>query len=327
MLILSLLFLSPFVSGGAPHLWKWSPPSKVGGTAKISYPPQTISAKGVERLKIVGVKGRLRLTSTNKKTYKIKVTHSKGKQSEDWSLSLDRQGPVLALEVFNVALGAQWRNLVREEAWPEFDLEIEGPSVPAVISWREGDLRLARWQSDIEAAFLKGQFRSDHMKGQLKLQAVEAQIQIRSFQGELSLKGENGRVELNDVNGTVDINWLRGNLSAHRIAGKIHLEWPSGSASLKQLNGTLKANGSSTNWQISALAPSELEVSSQSGTVDLKWRGGAKVFLSTSGGTFKVAKGWTVENRDKGTVVETTIGNSPRGSIFVRTQEGNISWQ
>lgn len=298
---------------------------------KYAYPPQRLAAAGIHEIKISGVKGRLILKGNNSKTYTVRVSHSKNKRFEDWSLSVDRQGEALVLEVFNVALGAQWRQLVRAELWPEFDIEIDGPAVPATVSWREGNLSFVNWKSDVEAAYLSGQFTSTGMKGDLKLQAVDGQLKITGHEGSLNLKGEKGRVELNGVKGAVDLNWVHGVLRTENLNGPVTLEMPSGNALLKGIKGKLKATGGSSEWDVQGAPPADLEILTDSGPVKIRFSGNTKLFLTSATGTIRVPKPFEVETREGLKVVEANTakksGAAAAGQVFVRTQSGNISWQ
>ncbi len=301
--------------------------AEVAMADKFAYPPQKLNAAGIHAIKVSGVKGRLSIKGNGSKFFKIKVSHSKNKRFEDWSLSVERQGDALVLEVFNVALGAQWRSLVRAELWPEFDIEIEGPSVPAVVSWREGQLNFTNWKSDLEAAYLSGNFQASGMRGHLKLQAVDGRIRISDFQGTLNLKGEKGKVELSRIQGPVELSWLHGVLRGERLSGPLTLDLPSGNALLTQVSGKVKATGGSSEWDVAASAPSDIEVITDSGPVKIHWSGGAKLFLTSASGAISVPKPYRVETRDGLRVVEAIKEKQPRGQVFVRTQSGKISWQ
>jgi len=299
-----------------------------GRADKFTYPANKLSAAGIQEVKVSGVKGRLRLTGGNSKYFVIKITHSKGKHFEDWHLSIDRQGGALVLEVFNVAYGPQWRTLVREELWPEFDIEIEGPSRPAVLSWREGELEIINWKSGVEAAFLNGRFKARGMRGDLHLQAVDSAVNISDHVGRLVLKGEKGRVEMAGIQGRVEFNWLQGTLHAQNLKGPAVFEMPSGNVVLRNMQGKLVAKGISSNWDIGASAANDLEVVTDSGPVRIRWNGGgAKIFLSSAKGSIRVPKPLLVESREGAKVVEATQAKTPRGLVFVRTQSGAIVWQ
>jgi hypothetical protein len=301
--------------------------SEAAKAHKFAYPPQKLSANGIQEIKVSGVKGRLTIRGNKSQFFKIKVSHSKNKRFEDWSLSVDRQGDALVLEVFNVALGPQWRNLVRAELWPEFDIEIEGPSVPALVSWREGQLNFVNWKSDLEAAYLKGNFKASGMRGRLKLQAVNGQIEISDLKGSLNLKGEQGKLELSKIQGPVKLSWLHGVLNGKILSGPLTLDIPSGHARLTQINGKVIAKGGSSEWDLAASAPSDIEVTTDSGPVKIRWSGGAKLFLTSSTGAISVPKPFRVESRDGVKVVEGEKEMQPKGQVFVRTQSGKISWQ
>lgn len=295
---------------------------------KYAYPPQKLNAAGVTEIRVSGVKGRLVMKGRPGKFYRIKVTHSKGKKFEDWNLSVDRQGGALVLEVFNVAFGAQWRHQVREELWPEFDIEIEGPSQPAVVGWRDGGLQFDKWRSPIEAAFLNGTLQSSGGAGDLKIQAVDARVAITGHQGAIHLKGEKGRVELKQIKGSADVTWMEGVFRAANFSGELRLDLNAGHAKLDNVAAVLKGKGGSSEWEVSASAPGDLEVVTDSGPVRIKWlSGGAKLFLSSQQGSIRVPKPFQIESREGVKVVEGTKPAALKGSVFVRTQTGNISWQ
>src|SRR5262245_5427023 len=87
---------------------------------QATYPVQKISIKGATDIKIIGVKGHLKMRGVkNAKSLSLYVRHSKGRRFDDWHLEVERRGKTIYLEVFNVAYGKQWRHLVREELWPE----------------------------------------------------------------------------------------------------------------------------------------------------------------------------------------------------------------
>jgi hypothetical protein len=312
---------------------------------KVSYPAQSFSAAGIDSIRVVGVKGSLRLVGRSAKSYQIHVKHSKAKRFEDWSLSIDRQGDTLVLEVFNVAYGAQWRTQVREELWPEFDVELSGPAQSAVLSWREGSVDIQGWNAEVEASFLKGRFHSEKMQGALKLQAVDAQIQVTKHNGSVQIKGERGRVDLEDIKGDIHLNWVSGVIRGQNLdsigeiestdadvkidnsRGQWKLQLTQGHARLSDIGGIWKASGVRSEWHLALKAPGDVEIVSESGPVRIDWRkGGAKLFLSSKTGDIRVPKPWQVEIRNGLKVVEAEREKPPKGQVFVRTQSGLIEW-
>lgn len=294
---------------------------------KFTYPPQKLSARGVTEVRVSGVRGKFVLKGNHSKSYKIRVSHSKNKRFDDWSLSVDRQGGALVLEVFNVALGGQWKHSVRAEFYPEFDIEIEGPAVPATIAWREGSLSVSDWSADMEAAYLTGSFDIRRFKGQLKLQAGEGNIRISQADGHIMLKGEKGRVELSHVRAAVDLNWLQGTLRGEDLSGRLVLDLANGNAQLHGISGKLKVSGENSEWTLQARAPADLEVVTEAGPVNLRWLGGARAFLTSASGVIAVPKPFSVELRDGLKVAQFSKDKTPRGQVFVRTQSGAITWQ
>jgi DUF4097 and DUF4098 domain-containing protein YvlB len=313
---------------------------------KASYPPHKMNAKGVAEIRINGVKGTLILNAKDTaKLYTIKVKHTKGRKGEDWNLSVERQGPAMVLEVFSTEYGKEWRRQVRKDRWPEFDIELEGPSKPAVIAWREGSIKVTDWSANVEASFLSGPMAVKGVRGDLKVQAVNSVLRVSDHKGKLDLKGESGRVDLFDIRGMTQVYWVNGNLSLRRAegGGKVDLtsgnieaietsgDWQikmnEGRGHLSDSKGKLSLEGQSANWDISAAAPLDLEVKNQSGEVALTWTGGAKLFLASAQGQLQVPKDFKVETREGAKVVESSLNEKPKGQIFVRTDSGKIIWR
>lgn len=294
----------------------------------FSYPPQKIRSAGITSIKVSGVNGRIHFAESSGKNFVVKVKHSRGQKFEDWNLLVERQGKQLVLEVFNVAFGHQWRTQVRQELYPEFDIEIRGPAKPVVVGWRDGEISVEGWKSDVEASLLNGKVRTRATLGALKLQVGVADVAVREHKGLLEVKGEKGRLELAKLDGEVRANWLDGFVHAEDLVGQSHIDLPSGLARVEKLRGRLRGKGVSSEWDVRASAPLDLEVLNDSGPVRVKWiDGGAKLFLSTSTGEIRVSKPLRVEMREGLKVVEGMREKSPRGMVFVRTQSGRIEWQ
>lgn len=295
---------------------------------KFAYPPQKISSKGISSLKISGVKGRLILKERATKFYRIKVTHSKGKAFEDWNLSADRLHDALVLEVFNVSAGKQWEKIVKQDRWPEFDIELEGPGVPALIAWREGKIEIEGWSKAVELSFLNGSVNTNRTRGPLKFEAVEAQVKIKNHQGELNLRGERGAVEIGRMNGKARIIWIDGTFKAESLKGEYDVEWPRGKIVVRDLNAKIKGKSTTAGWDLRARSPSEVDVRTVSGDVRLRWpAGGVHYFLSSAPGKLKAGSGCKANVEDGLEVCEGKHPGRPMGEVFAQSKSGVIQWQ
>lgn len=294
---------------------------------KFAYPPQRISSQGIYSIKISGVKGRLVIHEKPTKFYRIRVTHSKDKKYEDWNLSADRVHDALVLEVFNVAAGKQWQKMVKQDHWPEFDIELEGPGVPAVVAWREGAVDINGWSKSLELSFLNGKVDVARTKGPLKLETVDAHVKVRQHQGDLDLRGQNGSVELNSMNGKTRVAWLDGNFKGDGLKGTYNLDWTSGALALRNVDAVIKGTSGSADWDVRAKAPSDINVNTASGGVKMNWeKGGATYFLSTGKGKLKVKLPCKVQSPNAADVCEGQKPGKPRGEVFVQSKTGLISW-
>jgi DUF4097 and DUF4098 domain-containing protein YvlB len=318
-------------------------------TEKYSYPVQKISIKNAHDIKIIGVKGHLKMRGVpHAKSLSLKVQHSKGRKFEDWHLSVDRRGNTIFLEVFNTAYGNQWRHEVREDLWPEFDIELEGASLPATVGWREGKLEFKNWNSPLEISFLKGEAQIRGGKGQLDLEPVDAKVSVQGHSGAVNIKGESGRVSLADNQGELALNWLNGNVRlencrgelrvetrtadvrVHNGSGELSLRMGQGHAQISGFDGIIDGKGDQAKWDLAARAPADLNITTSTGPVGVEWlKGGAKVFLTSTRGAIQFPSNRFLksEDREGRHVVQGLKSAKTMGQVFIRTESGPISWR
>jgi hypothetical protein len=333
-----------------PHSFVYASPIKPAKNQLAprlhTYPVQKISVRGIKDIQIAGVKGHVHLRGRQSRSLALKVKHSAGKRFEDWLLSVDRRGDTLYLEVINLVHGKAWKKQVKQDEWPEFDIDLEGPSRPTNLSWREGELVFDQWSSSLEIGLLKGQIRVQGGEGPLTIQPMEAGVEISSRVGDLKIQGETGNLKLSEVRGVSQINWLKGRIEAVNCSGSVQIDsregtvevrggqgklsvnLTQGNAFLDDFRGTVIARGERTHWKVKARAPSDLNVLSQSGAVNVDWWGGARVFLTTTDGELlKDPPSYLKEREEDGhRAFSGTKRGKTRGEVFVRTRSGAISW-
>lgn len=311
------------------------------------YPVQRISVTGIKDIQIVGVKGQVSLRGRKTRSLALKVKHSAAQKFEDWQLSVDRRDDTLYLEVINLVYGKAWRQQVKADLWPEFDIELEGPSLPTRVSWREGDLRFDQWNSSLDIGFLKGQVEVTGGQGSVTVEPLEANVKVSNRVGAVKVHGESGNLDFSNIRGALQVNWLKGKVAANRCTGSVQIESNEGSvhvrggrgrlsvnlaegnADIREFSGTILAKGEESSWKLKARAPTDISVSSQSGGVDVDWRGGARVFLTTTDGQLlKNPPLYMREQEDDGhrALSGTKLGKA-RGEVFVRTRSGAIFWR
>lgn len=313
---------------------------------KYAYPPQRFSARGLKDIKVIGVRGSLKMTGhAHGKAITLRVQQSTGKRLEDWHLSVDRRGQTLYLEVFNVAYGKEWRNQVREDQWPEFDIQLDGPALPMSVGWREGALEFNNWNANLELSLLKGGMKIHGGRGDLNVQSVRADVEVFERRGRVAIQGETGRVNLVDLRGNLKLSWLSGelalndcqgqlwvesrdsNLTVRRGGGELKAGLQKGHARIRGFQGTVYGEGEDSRWDVAASAPADVNVTTRSGPVGVEWQGGAKVFLTSIAGLIQAPTFLASSERD-GRQVRTGVklGKS-RGQVFIKTASGGIQWR
>lgn len=311
--------------------------------AKYTYPEQKIAAGGVEKIEISGVKGAVRLKGRAGRAYRLKVGHSRGKKFEDWSLAVDRRGNILVLEVSSAVYGAQWRKHVRQDKWPEFDIELSGPPVPARVSWKEGKLEYFKWTADIDSSHLRGDILIEGGGGHHNLHTGTGDIRVTKLAGDIKIQGETGNIEVDQVSGRVGLSWLAGNVRIKSVLGggeldlnesrlkidKCRGEWSiklqRGLAEIDQCSGKLMASGESAAWKLRNSEELDTEIKSADGPVAVNWKkGGAKVFLTSTNGSIEGPKVQSKLDSEGRRVAEFTVGQKPFSPVFVKTESGPI---
>lgn len=314
-----------------------------------TYPAQKISLKGARDIKIVGVRGHLKiLGNARAKFLSLKVQHSQGRKFEDWHLSVEKRGKTIFLEVFNVAYGKQWKKEIREELWPEFDIELAGPSLPTTVGWREGSIDIQRWDGDLEVSFLKGHAKIYGGHGKISITPVNASVSVREHSGPLEIQGQSGRVNLVRNHGETNLNWFGGtvfvddchgnvrletstaDVTVRGGKGKLALQMGKGSARIMGFGGQVQGWGDQTKWELAASAPADLNITTVTGPVGVNWlTGGAKVFLTSNRGSIQFPQSGflKVGDREGRRVVEGVKTSKSMGQVFIRTESGSIRWR
>lgn len=317
---------------------------------KVSYPSQEVSLKNVHQIQIIGVRGKLQVERNppgkRKDKMHMAVAHTKGRKAEDWLLSVERRGHTLFIEVFSTAFGRQWRRQVRQENWPEFDVEIAADTRPLVVSWNEGDLNFKNWNRDLDVTFLKGRARFLGGEGSLKLQAVQADVDVAGHKGAVAVQGQSGNLKVSESEGDIKLDWINGKMDFEKMKGSLTLnsgeaeikarsvegDWtldlPKGSANLAGFSGVLKAGGGDSEWKIEPAPGADVSVVTDSGAVQVVRKPGrARIFLTSTTGEIKAPPELKSAVNEGVRVVEgidESIKGAKLGQVFVKTRSGAI---
>ena len=212
------------------HFTTWILAAFAAASARppVTYPAQIFSAKGVRRIVVSGARGRVVVRGRANANYSLKVGHvGQTHGQDDWGLSVERRGDTLVLEVFSTAIGREWATLLERdrsgtERWPTFDLELNGPAVPVVIGWREGEVDVAAWPAAIDATLLSGRV-TVNATAKLNLQLGRGTAAITNVAGGARVLGENGRLTMDDVRGPSTVDWFSGSIELRGIRGDLNL--------------------------------------------------------------------------------------------------------
>ena len=103
-----------------------------------------------------------------------------------------------------------------------------------------------------------------------------------------------------------------------------------GRARIANFSGLVQGKSEKAAWDLKAQAPSDVNITTLSGLVNLDWEGGgARVFMTSNQGSIAT----TGENflkhaeRDGKHIVEGLKSAKSMGQVFIRTESGPIRWR
>lgn len=312
-------------------------------SGKAIYPAQRISARGIERIEIIGVRGALKLHARPAKVYQLKVRHSRSQRFEDWNLLVERRGKTLFLEVASSAYGRQLQDLMRGQTYPEFDIELEGPSRPTLVNWKQGHIEVVGWSAPVETSLIRGDVKVSGGGSHQTLKMVSGSVSVQRYQGDLDLNGERGKVTISDLKGKLKLIWHEGAIQLLNVRGDGDLETYSSPVEIRNSRGTwaakatggkflianfkgrFKGSGQTTKWLVYGRQKSEIQIVNQSGPVKVDWKSTAHVFLSSKSG--EIFAPYLPQDRDGQRVAEGRKGKNPLAEVFVRTETGDITFK
>jgi hypothetical protein len=128
----------------------------------MSFPPQRLSAEAIASIEVRGLAGRLNLRGTGAKDYTIQVSQPR---QPHWHVFVDRQANA-------------WITYWQRELWPSLDILIQGPAVPAVVSWRTGLVRMRDWSQPADLSLSEGRVEVHRGRGALRVQAIDVEVSL-----------------------------------------------------------------------------------------------------------------------------------------------------
>ncbi|MCM2281675.1 MAG: DUF4097 domain-containing protein [Bdellovibrionaceae bacterium] len=262
---------------------------------------------------------------------------------DQWTFTVRRDESVWRIEVKGPDAKSDWEAQLKA-GFPEFQFEIESPSVPVEVYFREGRFEAQNWKAPLVVQVNEGQARLAKNEGPLRIQLQRGEVRVDGHKGRIEIDGFNPKIQLSNIEGDLNLDnfagesalqTLKGSLqlrafSGQTVAGNIgggcDFELGRGSLSLQGLEGGLR--GQLDNGSVSAKLSGEPEVNieSQEGSVSLRLPAdsGAQVRLQTEEGSLQAPSQLGTSKTSTQKFVTGRLSGSGKGSIFVKTKTGNV---
>jgi DUF4097 and DUF4098 domain-containing protein YvlB len=224
-------------------------------------------------------------------------------------------------------------------------IEISGASVPLELHAFEAQVQLTSWASAALLHIQRGKIIAKDGTASLTAHSQTGEISILNHQGPVAVDAYKSNVTLRDLTGDGDIDNFSGETLIDKAKGFLSLTQGAGTTKVLASTGTLqfevvkgvmsiqkfqgRVEGQTQEGPVTVIMAPETEVNlkAQSGrvTVDAPHDSGAALNLVTQEGDIYVPNYLKV-NRDgsQKTLRAHLKGDSAKGSIFIRSQEGSI---
>lgn len=348
-----LLVLLLFVTVVSPQ-WFFRLDKRVAAAAVLDYKPLIMAVQPQDRLVIQGFEGKVKVMAARggakdkELEIRLKQENPERLSSEakavldEWHFSLQRKGDVIEAAIRSPQSKSSWSKLLQGGS-PQFYLEVISPSMPLEISWRKGQVVVENWDSSVSAYLLHGSLHLQGGKGEATLKNGEGEIKISDRQGGVSADSFNAKLLVNQVKGKMELaNFsgesylqdLEGNVLLTTTSGKVQAKGLKGrlefhnlrsTVDIKQLDGELRGQNGAGSFSVELVGESDARIQSKEGNVNLSLpHSGASVNLGTSEGQMYLPSYLQVTRQPNLKWTRGRLRGDKKGSIYVRTTEGNI---
>lgn len=301
-----------------------------------------VAPQDVERIVVVGLEAQVTLNG-QPNAAKLRVSGIDD-TSEPGQFALERKDRVLFIKMQEYSDKKEWKEAL-SKAPKRKVLDFTGASVPVEIQLREGSVNSQKWSKELKVSLVKGRVTALGGTASLsvQLQTGDALIQDQSskvvadlYKGNLTVKNLQGDLEGSVFSGAMTIEKSKGVLSINttqstakvlQSSGTLQFENGKGSVMTQQFAG--RVDGQTTEGAVSLgiLPDTDVHVKSNTGRVSVSTVAGSGAMLNllSTEGEITVPSELKV-NR---TATEKSVrgrlrGGEQKGSIVVRSQEGNI---
>jgi hypothetical protein len=315
---------------------------------KEAVVPMRVMALPTDEIHIQGYRGSIEyITDDTAKDVTVNVEQgpsTKKNANENWDFHFRKDGQKVIVQVDNSAMSKMdWALTLQAGTWPEYKIKMRGPNLPLNIHWYEGAVSIKNLSAPIHITHMNSQIVIDGgngptslntHSGEIKISARKGNVLLDTYQAKVDLKNLEGDLLLKNFSGESKVKAVIGNITLNGYSGVSHISDIKGNVAFKNGNSTLNLDniegelrGESEQGPVTAevQGTADVHLISNEGNVNLRLpASGAWVNLGTSGGNMAVP-GFLKTTRIATQQIRTgKLKGANRGSVFVRTQSGNI---
>ena len=303
-----------------------------------------ITPQEVDRIVVIGLEAQVQLQG-QVNAPKLRVSGI-GDTSEAGQFVLERRDRTLLIKMQEYSDKREWKEALSRPVGKRKVIDFSGAPVPVEIQLRDGIVTAKSWNKELKIALLKGKVVSNGGSAALAVQVQNGSISITDqtskvvadiFKGSFDIKNLRGDLDSSVFVGTLNVDKSKGfmQITTGRATAKILQS--SGSLNFENIKGALitqqfagRVDGTTVegNVNIGILADTDVHIKSQSGRVIVQTvpGSGAMLNLIATEGEIVAPDEVTVHR----TATEKSVrgrlrGSEQKGSIVVRSQEGNIN--
>lgn len=302
-----------------------------------------ISVSPGDRLVLKGLDAQVQLVAQGGNSLKVSGLDVSGGEG---AFVLEKKDNLIEIRMNEFNGRKTWLNLLPKASSQVKKIEISGAALPTEIHLHGGSVVAQKWNKDLKVSMTQGRVAALNGAGSVQIYLQKGEVSVLDHVGKVSADSYSGNMALRNIQGDVEASLFAGQMQVEKVRGFLTLSAPQSAAKVNQGNGTLqfesgkgslivqgfqgRIEGQSQDGPVSVTMPldSEVDIKTKSGkvTVQTPAGSGATLNLMTVEGEISVPSELRVTKLSAEKSVRGRLrGDAPRGSVFVRSQEGTIS--
>lgn len=275
----------------------------------------------------------------------LKVNGIEGNTGEGAYL-LTKKGNIIEIHMNGFDGKKAWMSALARGGGQLRKIEVSSPSLPVDVQLRNGSITAQKWIKDIRVSLSQG--------GRISLIGGVGALNLYTHKGEVNVQDHSGIVRADSYSGHMTLKNIQGNIDASLFSGPLVVEKSQGFCALSSRVGPVKVAQSSGTLSfengkgvlsilgfagridgqnqdgsvvVQMALDSEVDIKSKTGRIQITApaSSGSSVNLTTVDGDIFVPNELRVNKLSSEKNVRGRLrGDSQRGSILVRSQEGSI---